>query len=306
MLLERGYDVDCIDIVEASEMDFEAENVLLSDNRNVEYHKIDLLEDHNLSGMPADYDLIFHFAGILGVDNVMANPAKTLFENSMMAWNVFELAKSQTKLKKLFYTSTSEVYAGTLENFTMDIPTPEESPLALTRLDSPRTSYMLSKLWAEAVLHYSKLPSFILRPHNIYGPRMGMRHVIPQLLQRAHLNNNGDALEVYSTSHTRAFCYIEDAINFIAALIEAPDPTCPTVLNLGNASEETSIRSLASIILDIVGKTCVIEGLPDTMGSPERRCPDVNQIMNLSGYIPCVTMRDGIVKTYSWYKENVF
>lgn len=306
MLLERGYEVDCIDIIESSAMDFEASKLLLSSNKNINYYNIDLMGINNLGTMPTDYDCIFHFAGILGVQNVLANPSKTLFANSMMAWNIFEFAKLQSKLKKLFYTSTSEVYAGTLDNFTMEIPTPEETPLALTKLDSPRTSYMLSKVWGEALLHYSKLPSFILRPHNIYGPRMGMRHVIPELLLKAHLNKDGDALKVYSASHTRAFCYIEDAINFISALIDAPDPSCPTVLNLGNASEEIPIRSLASTILDIVGKTCSIEELSETMGSPLRRCPDVNQIIRLSGYSPCVTIYDGVARTYLWYKENVF
>ena len=106
--------------------------------------------------------------------------------------------------------------------------------------------------------------------------------------------------------HTRAFCYIEDAINFIEALIDVPDPTLPTVLNLGNASEEISIRSLASTILEIVGKTCLIKELSETMGSPSRRCPDLNQIMRLSGYRPCITINDGITRTYSLYKENVF
>ena len=133
-----------------------------------------------------------------------------------------------------------------------------------------------------------------------------MRHVIPELLLKAHLNKDGDALKVYSASHTRAFCYIEDAINFISALIDAPDPNCPTVLNLGNASEEIPIRSLASTILDIVGKTCSIEELSETMGSPLRRCPDVNQIIRLSGYSPCITINDGVARTYLWYKENAF
>ena len=306
MLLARGYEVDCIDIVESSEMDSEGSKLLLSSNLNITYHSIDLLEINNLDRMPTDYDFIFHFAGVLGVEHVLADPAQTLFANSMMAWNIFQFAKRQIKLKKLFYTSTSEVYAGTLDNFTMAIPTPEETPLALSKLDSPRTSYMLSKLWSEAALHYSQLPSFILRPHNIYGPRMGMRHVIPQLLQKAHLNKEGDSLNVYSAMHTRAFCYIEDAINFIEALIDVPDPSLPTVLNLGNASEEISIRSLASTILEIVGKTCLIKELSETMGSPSRRCPDLNQIMRLSGYRPCITINDGITRTYSWYKENVF
>jgi len=60
MLLARGYEVDCIDIVEASEMDSEGSKLLLSSNLNIRYRSIDLLEINNLDRMPTDYDFIFH------------------------------------------------------------------------------------------------------------------------------------------------------------------------------------------------------------------------------------------------------
>jgi nucleoside-diphosphate-sugar epimerase len=66
----------------------------------------------------------------------------------------------------------------------MPIPTPEDTLLALPGLDQPRTSYMLSKIYGEAMVRHSGVPFTILRPHNIYGPRMGSSHVIPELLQK--------------------------------------------------------------------------------------------------------------------------
>ena len=62
----------------------------------------------------------------------------------------------------------------------------EDTPLTVADLERPRTSYMLSKIYGEALCRYSGLPFTIVRPHNVYGPRMGMAHVVPELLDRAH------------------------------------------------------------------------------------------------------------------------
>lgn len=306
MLVSRGFNVDCVDVVDSKNMDDEGSNLLLNSTKSIKYHQINLLAPENLDRFPTDYTHIFHFAGFLGVQNVLNNPSKTLYDNSMMAWNIVEFAKKQKKLESLFYTSTSEVYAGTLENFDMPIPTSETVPLALTELDAPRTSYMLSKIWGEAVINYSGLPSYILRPHNIYGPRMGMRHVIPQLLQRAYNIDVSSQFDVYSPTHTRAFCYIDDAVNFISGLIDSPYPKLSTVLNLGNAGEEISIRRLAETILGVVGKSCPIKESDDTPGSPLRRCPDIMSLANITAYTPRISIQEGVEKTYSWYKDNEF
>ena len=43
-------------------------------------------------------------------------------------------------------------------------------------------------------MHFSEIPFTIFRPHNIYGPRMGMAHVIPELLQKMHYNKEGEVV----------------------------------------------------------------------------------------------------------------
>ncbi|HJN37486.1 MAG TPA: NAD(P)-dependent oxidoreductase [Gammaproteobacteria bacterium] len=306
MLISRGFDVDCIDIVDPKDMDNEGSSLLLDNTKNIKYHQINLLDTKHLDYFATNYTHIFHFAGFLGVQNVLDNPSKTLYDNSIMAWNIAEFSKKQEKLELLFYTSTSEVYAGTLENYDMPIPTPETVPLALTGLDVARTSYMLSKIWGEAVINYSQIPSYILRPHNIYGPRMGMRHVIPQLLKRAHTIDVSSQFDVYSPTHTRAFCYIDDAVNFILGLIDSPAPQLCTVLNIGNSEEEISVRSLGETILDVVGKSCAIKECDDTPGSPLRRCPDITNLTNITGYTPRISIQEGVRKTYNWYKDNEF
>ena len=70
---------------------------------------------------------------------------------------------------------------------------------------------MLSKIYGEAMCHSSGLDCIILRPHNIYGPRMGMKHVIPQLIKILSTPMNG-TLDVYSPDHSRTFCYVVYAV----------------------------------------------------------------------------------------------
>ena len=59
----------------------------------------------------------------------------------------------------------------------------------------------------------------VIRFHNIYGPRMGMSHVIPQLIEKAYKEINNGKLNVYSLEHTRTFCYVADAVEQMYALI---------------------------------------------------------------------------------------
>ena len=76
------------------------------------------------------------------------------------------------------------MHIGSLKHLNVKFPTKENFPIALDDLSSPRTSYSLSKIYGEALLYFSKLNFLILRPYNIYGPRMGIAHVIPQLLKK--------------------------------------------------------------------------------------------------------------------------
>ena len=304
-LKKRGFYIHAVDVVEKKSLDYEASSILLR-SKSIEYLNIDLTANSSLSNFARDYDYIFHFAGVLGVENVTNNPSHTLFANSIMAWKIAELAKQQENLGLLFYTSTSEVYSGTLETFGMTFPTPESTALTITDTEGPRNSYMMSKIWGEAVFNYSLLPAVILRPHNIYGPRMGMRHVIPQLLLKSEKLNDGEVLEVFSPEHTRSFCYIDDAINFILSILEKTIIKSPITLNLGNSNEEVLMKDLAKKIVKITGKDLSIKELLNTVGSPKRRQPDLKKIIDLTNYKPIVSLVEGIQKTHVWYKENEF
>ena len=277
---------------------------LISDSQ-VASVEIDLLDSSETMSLGEDFDVIFHLAAIIGVRHVQERPYDVLVHNTRMLENVISLVQIQQPSCRLLFASTSEIYAGTLKNFGLSIPTSEDTALTVTALDLPRTSYMLSKLMGEAMVQHSGVPFTIFRPHNIYGSRMGLAHVIPEQLKNAFDAAPGDAIPVFSPEHKRAFCFVDDAVEMLARM--AFNEGCQgTTLNLGAQTPEVSIRELAQMCVEISGKTLTLDELPPTPGSPERRAPDMRATAKLLDYEAKVSLRDGIERTWIWYRKNVF
>ncbi len=302
-LLEIGYQVDLLDNFSRGVNDSALKS--LSVGTNVRLLNFDLLHPDVFDNLENDYNYIYQLAAILGVANVLERPYAVLCDNVAMLMNILSYTKRQNDLKRLLFFSTSEVYAGTLKNFTLQIPTPESTPLGLTDLDHPRTTYMLSKIYGEAMCLHFGVPVTIVRPHNIYGPRMGMAHVIPELLRKAYNAENGEDIEVFSVDHSRTFCYVKDAVKMIKLAAESPACLGQT-LNIGNQQPEISMGELATLVIKVTGKKLGIIEKPATSGSPLRRCPDMTKSIKLTGYKASVTLEEGVEMTYHWYKNNIF
>lgn len=267
---------------------------------------VDLLDRTAIERMDTDYDRIFHLAAIIGVRHVMERPYAVLRDNVTMTANAIALAQRQQHSSRFMFASTSEVTAGALEHCDAPVPTPEDTPLALTDIARPRTSYMLSKIHGEAMCHHAGIPATIFRPHNVYGPRMGMAHVIPELLKRAREAPPAGTLEVASVEHRRAFCYVDDAVAMLRRLADEPVAAGGT-FNIGNQEREIAIGELADIVLQTVGRDDLgVTALPPTPGSPERRCPDMTRTVSVTGYEPAITVADGVGRTHRWYDAHVF
>ena len=266
----------------------------------------DILDEATVSLLGDDYAIIYQFAAIIGVRHVMERPYEVLHKNVLAQAKAIELAKRQKTFERFCFTSTSEVYAGSLKHMAIQIPTPENVPIALTNLEHPRTSYMLSKIYGEAMCHHSNLPFTIVRPHNIYGPRMGMSHVLPELIMKARALPQGARFEVASVDHRRAFCFIDDAVVILRCLASNPKASGGT-FNLGNQEQETSIGEVAHIVLEATGRTDLqMVPLPETPGSPARRCPDMSRTIDLIGFRPMLSLDEGVQRTYKWYADHVF
>src|SRR5690606_4368664 len=102
----------------------------------------DLRDPGSLDSVGTDYTHVFHFAALLGVQNVLERPYAVLRENISMLETMLDVAARQANLERFVFPSTSEVYVGTLQHFELPLPTPETTPLAISPLEHPRTSYM--------------------------------------------------------------------------------------------------------------------------------------------------------------------
>ncbi len=252
-----------------------------------------------------DYDYIFDFAALLGVERVLAHPWETLVDNTALAQTAMEVARAQRNLKSVFFAGTSEIYSGALLHGAVS-PLAETVPLTLPDLSHPRTSYMLSKAVGESLCHYSGAPAVIGRFFNIYGPRMGMSHAIPQLMERAWKLSDGEDFAVYSADHRRAFCYIDDAVDIILALAGSPDAIGGTY-NIGNGDTDVRIDELAGIILKTVDRPqSKIVPAGDHQGSSAHRAPDMNLTKTMTGLTAATSLERGCKQTFDWYLENVF
>ena len=159
-LIKRGHRIVLVDNFSRGVEDSFLQE--LQRNKDVEFAEIDLMDLTSLREIGNDFDYIYHLAAIIGVRNVLNHSYDVLKKNVEMLLHVINFAGEQSRLKRFIFASTSEVYAGTLQYFGMEIPTPETTPLTITALDNPRTSYMLSKIYGEALLHQTKLPFTII------------------------------------------------------------------------------------------------------------------------------------------------
>jgi UDP-glucose 4-epimerase len=255
--------------------------------------------------LDTDYDAIFHFAAILGVARVISGPYETLTVNVDLTTEALRLARRQTDLKVFLFASTSEVYAGTLSAGLLPFPTPEDAPICVFASDAPRTSYMLSKLYGETLVRHAGVPSVIIRPHNVYGPRMGTEHVVPELMKRMHNAAAGSTIPIYSPTHSRTFCFIDDAIELVTRLACAKTAIGGT-WNVGTQAPEYTITEAADIIRGVLGVDVVLAQGEETAGSPVRRCPSMIKTNSLTGYHGRVSLEEGVERTYAWYKRHGF
>ena len=271
----------------------------------LKFEEVDLLDPECRQNLGGQYEFIFHLAAIIGVAHVMEKPYEVLRDNVALLTNTLSFAKRQKNLKRFLFASTSEVYAGTLKNFSLPIPTPEETPLALTELSDVRTSYMLSKIYGEALCLHSGLPITVFRPHNVYGPRMGLAHIIPEQLKKAHEARSGSIIPVPSADHRRCFLYIDDAVEMLKSMMERPQCQGET-LNLGQNMEEVTVKHVAQLCWETVGKELLMERVAATQGSPVRRVPEVEKLASLTDCCATTTLRRGVEETYRWYRSHVF
>ena len=269
--------------------------------KNVKIFSKDLNKKINLK---KKFDFIFHLAATVGVKNVIKKPVFTLENNILPSLNLINYILTNNKNCRFIFFSTSEVYSPIIKLKKKVFPLKESYNLLIPNDVTKRDSYFVSKLFIENFLKISGIKFIIYRPHNIYGPRMGKSHVIPELIEKIVLKNK-KKIKIFSPTHKRVFCYIDDCVQQVLGSYDKKK-NLNNILNLGSKQKEITMFQLAKLINKISNKNKKIIKGKNTPGSPYRRVPSVKKIyVNLKNYNE-LKLVDGIIKTMKWYSDEKY
>jgi nucleoside-diphosphate-sugar epimerase len=216
------------------------------------------------------FDYVFHYAAVVGVLRTLANP-KMVLDDIQGIRNILDLSKN-TGVKRVFYSSSSEVYGEPVHLPQNEETTPLNSRLPYAVVKNVGESYFKS-YQQEFDLDYT-----IFRFFNTYGAKQSTDFVMSKFIKAAISN---EPITLYGDgSQTRTFCHIDD--NTEACITAMNSDNCINdVLNIGNDSIVT-IKELAELIIDVTGSKSEIVYLPPLKdGDMTRRQPDITKMRNL-------------------------
>ncbi|MEV4842625.1 NAD-dependent epimerase/dehydratase family protein [Micromonospora matsumotoense] len=299
-LVSDGHQVTIVDDFSRGRDDADLD--LLRADPAVQVVSGDLTSPATWATLPTGWDQIYLLAAVVGVRNVEQDPARVIRVNTLSALHLLDWVAPG---ERVFFASTSEVYAGGVTAGVVPVPTSEAVPTMISDIAAPRFAYAASKLLGEAAfLHTARARGFetvVGRFHNVYGPRMGADHVIPEMSLRAL--RGADPFPVPGADQYRAFCHVDDAVEAMLRLMGAP-AAAGQIVHIGNDREETNIGDLAKLVLRVAGVSPAIAPRSAPPGSVARRCPDLSRLRELTGYEPSVSLEEGVRSTFAWYREH--
>ena len=249
-----------------------------------------------------DVDAIFHLAAVNGTENFYNHPSLVLDVGVYGILNVLNAAEVNS-IKKVIVASSAEVYQTAKK-----IPTDESAELIIPDPLEPRYSYASSKIITEQLtLSYAysgRIESgIVFRPHNVYGPDMGTKHVVPQFILRAKdIREKGYKCEFEmfgSGEETRAFCYVDDIVDGLIILLNGNENK--GIFHIGN-DHEISINELFFKLNSYFDNKLIKTHRDGAKGATKRRCPSISKMRNL-GYDPKIDIDQGLKKTIEFYED---
>jgi len=295
-LLETGRSVTIVDDFSRGRQDEDLARL------DVPVIHADLTSQEAYDQLTRGWDEVYMLVAVLGVRNVINDPARVLRVNTLAVLNLLDWIEPDARL---FFASTSETYAGGVNAGIVGVPTPETVPLMIEDVAAPRFTYAISKMWGEAaVVHTSRAKGFpfvIGRFHNVYGPRGGTDHVIGEMSARAIRREN--PFRVWGADQARAFCYVDDATDAIVRLMSTDDAV-GEIVHIGSDTE-TVIADLAKLVLRLADFAPDLQVLPAPPGAVARRVPDLTKLRAFTGYEPRVPLEEGVRRTFAWYRESI-
>ena len=301
LIAKKNYKITIADNLSRGKMDSYLEKIISYEN--VDFIEGDFTKKSSFKSLDTDYDYCYMLASVVGVNNTLKIPSEIIRINTLLILNTLEWLKIGAA-KNVVFTSTSENYAGTIDKFGYTIPTPEDIPLSIIDISHPRYTYAVTKMLGESsFLNYSKSYGFnctIVRYHNVIGPRMGFKHVIPHLAERFLVNKENPFL-MYGHDQTRAFCHITDAVEGTVLAIES-DKSNGEIFHIGT-EEEITIEQLIKTTGSFFNYDGTYKEAQTFPGTTNRRCPDISKARNLLGYNPRFKWQESLEATLEWYED---
>jgi len=259
---------------------------------NVRFIKCDVNNYEDISPLffAYNFDYVFHYAAVVGVQRTLNNPLMVLRDIHGIE-HILNLCKS-TGVKRVYYTSSSEVYGEPFE-----IPQNEHT----TPLNS-RLPYAIVKNVGEAFLksYYQEfgLKYLIFRFFNTYGPNQSNDFVVPRFIQCAMKNED---ITIYGDgSQTRTFCYVDDNVEACINAHYSGQVENDTI-NIGSDTEY-SIKELAEKVIKITDSKSKLVYLPALEeGDMTRRKPDITKMKSILQH-ELKPLEEGIEKLIEHFK----
>lgn len=290
-LLERGDDVLCMD------------NYFTGTKDNIAHlfghPHFELLRHDVTFPLYVEVDEIYNLACPASPVHYQHDPVQTTKTSVHGAINMLGLAK-RTKAK-ILQASTSEVYGDP------EIHPQTEDYRGSVNPIGPRACYDEGKRCAETLFfdyhRQNGVNIRVARIFNTYGPRMHPNdgRVVSNFIVQALA---GKPITIYGDGkQTRSFCYVDDLIDGLIRLMDAPDSVIGP-MNLGNPNEFT-IKALAEKIVRLTGSKSKFVKKPLPGDDPKQRCPNIALAKKKLGWKPKVELEAGLKKTIAYFKKHL-
>jgi len=249
------------------------------------------------------FDEVYMLAAVVGVNRTLKYPQDVIRINTLLTMNMLDWI-SRNPIKRLLFSSSSENYAGTSDLFDAEIPTSENIPLCIGDVKHPRWTYAITKMHGElAFIHSAKAYNYectVVRYQNIIGPEMGFGHAIPHIVER-FVKAEKIPFKIYGHDQTRAFCYIDDAVNGTVGAMES-SKAAGEIYHIGK-QDEINMKTLTTYIGNLMDYTGAYEKAMTYPGSVARRCPNIDKAISDFGYSPKFDWQAAVSLTTDWYRK---
>jgi UDP-glucuronate decarboxylase len=256
--------------------------------------RFELIRHDIISPTVLEADRIYNFACPASPVHYQHNPVKTIQTNVMGAMNMLNLARDTGA--RVLQASTSEVYGDPSVHPQVESYWGNVNPIG------PRSCYDEGKRVAETLFfdyyHQDQVDIRVIRIFNTYGPRMLINdgRVVSNFAVQALRN---EPITIYGDgSQTRSFCYVDDLVRGIIAMMDCDGFTGP--VNLGNPGEFT-ILELAEMVIRMTGSKSELVRNPLPTDDPTRRQPDITLAREKLSWEPAVPLAKGLRRTIDYF-----